>query len=220
MPADAPGKLTSEQTADLVAHVLNRNGFPAGTTQLAATEAGTAAIRWPQRAVAATQAAGTGSVRPPVGNLAQLMRGVFFPNSNLIFAAQQQDTGAATAPSNVQAGTSTIFDWGMGIYTGWQVVDNAAIAIADISPLMLNPGLRCENGKPAPVTDPDWIKFTDQMIAVSKQIYRLSQTRNQEAVSDATGDLSDACAACHTAYRDVRGRGAVPNPTDPQANAN
>jgi len=221
MPADAPGKLTSEQTADLVAHVLNRNGFPAGTTQLAATEAGTGAIRWPQRAVAATQAAGTGSVRPPVGNLAQLMRGVFFPNSNLIFAVQQQDPGAAKAPSNVQAGTSTIFDWGMGIYTGWQVVDNAAIAIADISPLMLNPGLRCENGKPAPVTDPDWIKFTDQMIAVSKQIYRLSQTRNQEAVSDATGDLSDACAACHTAYRDVRGRGAAPpNPTDPQANAN
>jgi len=220
MPADAPGKLTSEQTADLVAHVLNRNGFPAGTTELAATEAATDVIRWPQRAVAATQAAGTGPVRPPVGNLAQLMRGVFFPNSNLIFAVQQQDPGAAKAPSNVQAGTSTIFDWGMGIYTGWQVVDNAAIAIADISPLMLNPGLRCENGKPAPVTDPDWIKFTDQMIAVSKQIYRLSQTRNQEAVSDATGDLSDACAACHTAYRDVRGRGAVPNPTDPQANAN
>ena len=220
MPADAPGKLTSEQTADLVAHLLNRNGFPAGATELAATGAATDAIRWPQRAVAATQAAGTGSVRPPVGNLAQLMRGVFFPNSNLIFAVQQQDPGAAKAPSNVQAGTSTIFDWGMGIYTGWQVVDNAAIAIADISPLMLNPGLRCENGKPAPVTDPDWIKFTDQMIAVSKQMYRLSQTRNQEAVSDATGDLSDACAACHTAYRDVRGRGAVPNPTDPQANAN
>ena len=221
MPADDPGKLTAAQTADLVAHVLNRNGFPAATTELVATEAVTNAIRWPQRAVTSTQAAGTGQVRPPVGNLAQLMRGVFFPNSNLIFAVQQQDPGAAKAPSNVQAGTSTVFDWGMGIYTGWQVVDNAAVAIADISPLMLNPELRCENGKPAPVTDPDWIKFTDQMIAVSKQIYRLSQTRNQEAVSDATGDLSDACAACHTAYRDVRGRGAAPpNPTDPQANAN
>lgn len=220
MPADAPGKLTAQQTADLVAHILNRNGFPAGSVELVATEAATTAIRWPPRAAASPQAAGTGPVRPPVGNLAQLMRGVFFPNSNLIFAVQQQDPGAARGPSNVQAGTSTIFDWGMGIYTGWQVVDNAAIAIADISPLMLNPGLRCENGKPAPVTDPDWIKFTDQMIAVSKQIYRLSQTRNQEAVSDATGDLSDACAACHAAYRDVRGRGAIPNPTDPQANAN
>ena len=89
-----------------------------------------------------------------------------------------------------------------------------------MSLLMLNPALRCENGHPAPVTDPDWIRFTEQMITVSKQIYRLSQTRNQEAVSDATGDLSDACAACHQAYRDVRVRGAAPLPPgDPQANA-
>jgi len=148
------------------------------------------------------------------------MRGIFFPNSNLIFAVQQQDPGAAKGPNNIQAGASTYFDWGNGIYTGWQVVDNAAIAIADMSPLMLNPELKCENGRPAPVGDPDWIKFTEQMVNVSKQIYRLSQTRNQEAVSDATGDLSDACAACHSAYRDVRGRGAAPpNPGDPQANA-
>jgi len=221
MPADAPGTLTPLQSADLLAHLLNRNGFPAGAAELPGTESATGAIRWPQRAAAATAAAPAGAVRPPAGNLAQLMRGVFFPNSNLIFAVQQQDPGAARGPNNVQAGTSTIFDWGMGIYTGWQVVDNAAIALADISPLMLNPGLRCENGKPAPVTDPDWIKFTEQMITMSKQIYRLSQTRNQEAVSDAPGDLSDACAACHAAYRDVRGRGAAPpDPTNPQANAN
>jgi hypothetical protein len=60
------------------------------------------------------------------------------------------------------------------------------------------------------VADPEWIKFTDQMIAVSKRIYELSKTRNQEAVAEATGDLSDSCAACHQAYRDVRGRGANP----------
>jgi len=220
MPADAPGKLTPQQSTDLVAHLLNRNGFPTGAAELAGTEAAANAIRWPQRPTTAAAAVPAGAVRAPVGNLAQLMRGIFFPNSNLIFAVQQQDPGAAKGPTNVQAGTSTIFDWGMGIYTGWQVVDNAAIALADISPVMLNPDLRCENGKPAPVTDPDWIKFTEQMITMSKEIYRLSQTRNQEAVSDATGDLSDACAACHAAYRDVRGRGAAPDPTNPQAGAN
>jgi len=219
MPADAPGKLTPQQSADLVAHLLSRNGFPAGAAELAGTDTAANGIRWPQQAGRATVAAQTGPIRPPAGNLAQWMRGIFFPNSNLIFAVQQQDPGAAKGPNNIQAGSSTYFDWGNGIYTGWQVVDNAAITLADVSPMMLNPALRCENGKPAPVTDPDWIKFTEQMITVSKQIYRLSQTRNQEAVSDATGDLSDACAACHAAYRDVRGRGAVPNPTDPQANA-
>ena len=219
MPADAPGALTSQQSADLVAHLLNRNGFPAGRADLA--EAASTGIRWPASAAPPAAPAAAGAIRPPTGNLAQLMRGIFFPNSNLIFAVQQQDPGAPKGPNNIQAGTSNYFDWGNGIYTGWQVVDNAAIAIADISPLMLNPGLKCENGRSAPVADPDWIKFTEQMITVSKQLYRLSQTRNQEAVSDATGDLSDACAACHSAYRDVRGRGgAPPTPGDPQANAN
>lgn len=219
MPASAPGTLTAQQSADLVAHLLNRNNLPAGTAELPGTEAALSRITWPQRPPASSASAAPGAVRPPVGNLAQLMRGIFFPNSNLIFAVQQQDPGAPKGPNNVQAGTSTYFDWGMGIYTGWQVVDNAAIALIDVAPLMLNPGLRCENGRAAPVTDPDWIKFTEQMITVSKQVYRLSQNRNQEAVSDATGDLSDSCAACHAAYRDVRGRGAAPpDPANPQAN--
>jgi hypothetical protein len=100
-------------------------------------------------------------------------------------------------------------------------VDNAALALADASPLMLTPGMRCENGRVAPVTDPEWIKYTEELIAVSRRVYRLSQTRNQEAVSDATGDLSDACAACHNVYRESRGRGGrAPDPTDPSNKAN
>ena len=103
----------------------------------------------------------------------------------------------------------------------WELVDNAALALADASPLMLAPGIRCENGKPAPVTDPEWIKFTEDLIEVSRRMYRLSQTRNQEAVSDATGDLSDACAACHQVYRETRGRGGrALDPTDPSNKAN
>ncbi len=223
MPADAPGGLSPQQSADIVAHLLNGGGFPAGAAELVATDAVVSRITWPARpaAVAAAASAPAGAVRPPVGNLAQLMRGIFFPNANMIFTVQTHDPAAPppkpTAESQAQ-GFSWV-DWGQGIYGGWQLVDNAAIALADISPLMLNPDLRCENGKPAPVTDPEWIRFTEQMITVSKQVYRLSQSRNQEAVSDATGDLSDACAACHQAYREVRGRGGVPNPGDPQVNA-
>ena len=156
---------------------------------------------------------------PPTGNLAQLMRGIFFPNSNLIFSVQQRDPGAPVAPGNSPGNTASVFEWGQGIYTGWQVVDNAAIALADVSPLMLAPQLKCENGRTAPVTDPEWIKFTDEMIAVSQRVLKIAQTRNQEAVAEATGDLSDACAACHRAYRDVRGPGGG-NPLEPGANAN
>ena len=218
MPADAPGTLTDAQTADIVAHLLESSGFPAGRTELAGD---TTTIAWPQRAAAParTATAATGALRPPVGSLAQLMRGVFFPNSNIIFAVQQQDPGAPKGPNNVQAGSSTYFDWGQGIYTGWQVVDNAAVAIIDISPMLLNPDLKCENGKPAPVTDPDWITFTEQMISTTKDLYRKAQSRNQETVSDATGDFSDACFACHAAYRDVRGPGRGGAPGSPQANS-
>ena len=171
--------------------------------------------------IAATTApaAQTAKTYPPTGNLAQLMRGIFFPNSNLIFAVQQRDPAAP--PDPVKAGApATMFEWGMGIYTGWQVIDNAAIALADVSPLMLLPELKCENGRPAPVSDPEWIRFTDEMVSVSQRILKIAQTRDQEAVADATGDLSDACAACHRAYRDVGGRGRGAGPPEPGMNPN
>jgi mono/diheme cytochrome c family protein len=221
MPADEPGSVTAAGAADLVALILKSGGFPASRTELASTEAALKAVGWPARPAAA-QAAGSVKAYPPLGNMAQLMRGVFFPNSNLIFTVQTRDP-AAPAPKPTpeqQAQGFSVFDWGQGIYAGWQMIDNAAIAIADASPLMLAPGIRCENGRLAPVTDPEWIKYTEDMIAVARKTYKASQSRSQDAVSEATGDLSDACAACHQAYREVRGRGRALDPTDPSNKAN
>jgi mono/diheme cytochrome c family protein len=223
MPAGATGTLTRQQSVDLVAFLLKTGGFPASKTELAPDEAVLGTITWPAGLVAAAAAPrAQGRVYPPLGNMGQLMRGIFFPNSNLIFTVQTRDPGApAPAPSanNQNAGFSFV-DWGAGIYGGWELVDNAALALADASPLMLAPGIRCENGRLAPVTDPDWIKYTEELIAVSRRVYRLSQTRNQEAVAEATGDLSDACAACHGVYRESRGRGGrAPDPTDPSNKA-
>ena len=222
MPAGATGTLTPQQSADLVAFILKTGGFPAGKTELGADDAVLGKITWPAGLVAAAPASsGQGRVYPPLGNMAQLMRGIFFPNSNLIFTVQTRDPGAPAKPTadNPNAGFSFV-DWGAGIYGGWELVDNAALALADASPLMLAPGIRCENGRLAPVTDPEWIKFTEDLIAVARRTYRLSQTRNQEAVAEATGDLSDACAACHGVYRESRGRGGrAPDPTDPSNKA-
>jgi hypothetical protein len=223
MPADATGTLTPQQSADLVAFILKSGSFPAGKTELASDDAVLGKIAWPAGLVAAAPASSAqGRVYPPLGNMAQLMRGIFFPNSNLIFTVQTRDPGApAPAPSNDTKDQGFSFvDWGAGIYGGWQLVDNAALALADASPLMLVQGIRCENGRMAPVTEPEWIKFTEDLIAVSRRVYRLSQTRNQEAVAEATGDLSDACAACHGVYRESRGRGGrAPDPTDPSNKA-
>ena len=223
MPADATGTLTPPQSADLVAFILKTGGFPASKTELSSDEAVLGKITWPAGLVAAAPSStAQGRVYPPLGNMAQLMRGIFFPNSNLIFTVQTRDPGAPAPPpsANSQNAGFSFVDWGAGIYGGWQLVDNAAIALADASPLMLTPGIRCENGRLAPVSDPDWIKFTEQMIAVARRTYRVSQTRNQEAVAEATGDLSDACAACHQVYRESRGRGGqAPDPTDPSNKA-
>src|SRR6185503_17282687 len=45
--AEANAQLTSEQAADLVAHVLKSNGFPAGKTDFPAADATNSPIGWP-----------------------------------------------------------------------------------------------------------------------------------------------------------------------------
>jgi mono/diheme cytochrome c family protein len=219
MPPNATGaaQLTPEQGADLVAHVLKTNGLPAGKGDFPAADATNSRVVWPAVQASATAA----SKYSPTGTLNQLMRGVFFPNSNLLFTVQTRDPAAPVPPPDPAAKGAgfSVFEWGQGIYTGWPVIENAAAAIADASPWMLSPGLRCENGRLAPVTEPDWIRFTDQMVAVAKRGYRLAQTRNQEALGEWTGDLSDACAACHGTYRDVGGRGRGANPLGGVSNA-
>lgn len=162
---------------------------------------------------------------PPLSNMAQLMRGVYFTNSNLIFTVQTRDPGAppesAAPDAAAPSGGFSFVDWGAGIYTGWQLVDNAAAALADASTLLVTPGRLCENGRPVPVTDPEWITFTQEMYDAALVTYKASQARSQQAVSDATGQLSDACFNCHSVYRDRRGgrRGAPPPPGATGVNA-
>ena len=201
-------QLTSEQAADLVAHILKSNGFPAGKTDFAAADAVNSQIAWPAGRGVGASGAPASTWYAPTGNLAQLMRGVFFHNSNLIFSIQEVEAAdLPPRPPPSRPDGLTTFDWGLLIYTGWRAVEQSASALADASSLMMVPGLRCENGRAAPVTEPDWIRFTDRMISVARRTYRLAQTKNKEAVAEFTTDLSNACNACHQTYRDVGGRG-------------
>ena len=83
-------------------------------------------------------------------------------------------------------------------------MDYAAVALAESAPLMLTPGRRCENGKPVPVNDPEWVKYTNELAEVGRAAYKASQSRNQEAVSDISNAVADACLNCHQVYRDRR----------------
>jgi hypothetical protein len=145
---------------------------------------------------------------PAVGNMIQIMRGILFPNANLIFNVQTHDPSEQKAPENNQD-TFNWVSWGNNLYTPWELVDYAAVTLAESAPLMLTPDRKCENGKPVPVNDPEWIKFTQELAEAGKTAYKAAQTRSQEAVSDATNAISDACQHCHQVYRrDTRAPGA------------
>jgi cytochrome c553 len=191
MPQDGPGKLTAGQSADLAAYLQQ------AAQAVANAGPATASTTGPPPAF------------PAAGNLSQLMRGIMFPNSNIIFTVQTHDP-AEKKKAGDAAPASSGFNWtmwGSDLYSGWEIVDYAAIALADSAPLMLTPGRRCENGKPVPVNDPDWIRFTKEMAEVGRASYRASQTRNQEKVSEISGDVADACLHCHQVFRDKIRRG-------------
>src|ERR1700709_2806373 len=128
------------------------------------------------------------------------MRGILFPSSNLIFNVQTHDPNEVKGAAGTGgAGGFSWVDWGAGIYTGWELVDYAAVALAESAPLMLTPGRRCENGKLVPVTDADWIKFTVELAEAGKAAYKASQTRKQDVVSEVTDQVATACSHCHEA---------------------
>lgn len=134
----------------------------------------------------------------PVGSLAQVMRGILFPNSNILFDVQTQD------PANLgkkEAGTGATSTFS-GIYTGWQVVENAAVALDEAATLIMIPGRLCENGRPAPTARADFAKFARELRTASRAMLKAAQAKNRELASDTTNDIAGACENCHTVYRD------------------
>jgi mono/diheme cytochrome c family protein len=207
MPQAEPGTLTRPQTADIVAFILQTGKFPAGTAELSGEDAALKQISWPSNAAAKTAAAAPGMFFPPAGNMNQVMRGILFPSANIVFTVQSVNPAAIKKPTVDDANSTEGFNWavwGNGIYSGWDMVDNAAIAIAESAPLMLTPGRKCENGRPIPVDDPDWQKFTQELADAGRAAYKASQTRNQEAVSESTNQLNDSCLHCHQVFRNNR----------------
>lgn len=220
MPADQPGTTTRAQAADLVAYVLQVSKFPAGKAELVSEDAALKQITLPAGNLAApapvTVAATSAPVSQPLGNLAQVMRGIFFPSSNLIFNVQGHDPGTPNK-TIYEPGTAPFswVDWGGGIYSGWELIDYAAVTLADAAPLLLTPGRRCENGRAVPVERADWIKYTAELVEAGRAAYKASQSRNQEIVSEVTNQIAEACLNCHVQYRDKPGG----TPADPSNKA-
>ena len=202
MPEDAPGTLTRPQVADIVAYTLQANQFPAGPIELDAGDAVLKQIVLAAPAAASPLPAASNMSFPVVGNLNQVMRGILFPSSNVLFDVQTQDPDAQPAPGAHPEATTTSARYG-GVYATWMVIDAAAISLAEAGPLLMTPGRRCENGKPVPVDRADWQQYVLGLAEAGRAAYQASQTRNQATVGDVTNQISDACANCHKVYRDT-----------------
>jgi mono/diheme cytochrome c family protein len=202
MPPQAAGSMGRPQAIDLAAFLLRTGKFPAGQADL--QPAVLAQITFP--AVQAAGGAGAVSSFAVAGNLAQLMRGVTFPNANILFNVQVKD------PAKDKPAMPIPFDyvqWGSTVYYGWQTVDQAALALVETAPLFLLPGRRCENGKPVPVDRADWKQYTAALMDVGREVYKAAQTRNVDAVVKVADRLNESCANCHKVYRDGTREGST-----------
>ena len=130
-------------------------------------------------------------------DLLHVMRGILFPSSNVVFAAQEDlsiwkpAADPSTSPNPLTS-----------VYGGWAAVENASLALVESANLLLIPGRQCSSGKPAPVQRADWMKFVQGLRDAGMAAYKAAQSRNQDAIIEATGNLADACSACHEVYRE------------------
>src|SRR5207253_3250727 len=120
MPLNNPGTLTPQQAVDLAAFILQVGKFPAGQTELNADDSALQQITWPAGIVPSTAAASASAASgqpvsfPPMANLGQLMKGIMFPSSNIIFNVQTRDPGALKEGYASGNGAFSWVDWGAG----------------------------------------------------------------------------------------------------------
>jgi hypothetical protein len=154
----------------------------------------------PKPAEPAAPAAAAGPKQEPLANVAQLMRAIPFPASNIIFDTQTNDPGAEPKGQEKGEHASARFS---SIYKGWMVVEHSAAALGETANLLMIPGRMCQNGRPAPLDRDDWKKGVEGLRAAGKAALKAAQSKNQEQMIEVSNTVAEACAACHEIYRDV-----------------
>ena len=141
---------------------------------------------------AAPAARGAAGGRQVFGHLAQIMRAIPFPNSNILFDVQDNDPAKKKPDQNGPY---------IGTYQGWEGVENAGLAIAEFATLILQPGRVCSNGKPVPLNQPDFVKFAQALRTVGMEEYNAAKSKSVDKVNDLSDKLTNTCANCHDKYR-------------------
>jgi hypothetical protein len=128
------------------------------------------------------------------GTVNEVMIGIIYPSSNIVFAAQSEDP---EAPSD---------DFSFDYYGGWVQVESAAIAVAESANLLTIPGRLCANGTPPPVDAEDWLGWVEDMRTSGIAAYDAAKSQSQEALTEITDQLATSCSSCHAKYVDVADR--------------
>jgi hypothetical protein len=135
--------------------------------------------------------------KPPVADLNQIMRALFFPLSNVIFYTQIHDP-AAVKPTETP---STSSDPLTGVFGKWEAVENSALTLADAAELLMTPGRKCSNGKDVPLSNLDWAALAAAVREGGKTVYEASKTKNLDKMTEAADVLNNTCVNCHNRYR-------------------
>lgn len=132
----------------------------------------------------------------PAADLNQLMRGLFFPHSNVVFFAQREDPAQVKRAAEPSSATDPL----NGVFGGWEAVENSALIMIDSADLLLTPGRTCSNGRPVPL-GADWTRLVDQLREAGRVAYKAAQSKNMDNILAASEVLATACSSCHNRYR-------------------
>lgn len=138
------------------------------------------------------------SIVPQAPALAQVMQGILFPSSNVVFMAQHDEFSQIKPASDPTLATDPI----QSVYGGWLAVENASLAIAEATNLLMLPGRKCSNGRFVPLGDPEWAKYVAELRQMALASYKAAQSKDQDQILAAADKLAVACSHCHVLYRD------------------
>jgi hypothetical protein len=159
--------------------------------------AGVSASAMQTSSTAASSTASAANNHPAV--LVQLMRGIMFPNSNIVFSAEGKNPDDVPPAKHASSAANPL----EGPYGKWEAVENSSLVIVEAANLLAVPGRLCSNGKPVPTTNADWPKLVQGLRDAGMQSYQDAQTKNQDKMGDAAELMTKACANCHVKYRDT-----------------
>ncbi|MEP7354797.1 MAG: hypothetical protein ABI824_16330 [Acidobacteriota bacterium] len=175
--------------------------FVLSITAFAQTKAAPQPIKGPAPVAAKGAVVAKAPTGPPA-TLAQLMKGIFYPNSNVIFAAQNTNPADVPQAKDPSVAVNPL----ESAYGKWEAVENSGLALADAASLLTMPGRKCSNGRAVPMQNADWAKLVGDLRKAGLVAYQAAKAKDQDKILDAADVMTTACSNCHEKYREPKVR--------------